>query len=247
MAIVTGGGHPQGIGYAIATAFASEGATVVVADLAEIESMKQVEGVSCDVTDPEMVDAVVKKVAAAHGHLDILVNSAGVGVGSGDFMELVDSDWELSFSVNVRGIANMCRAVIPFMRKQKGSSIINIASLAGLGAIENMPACYTASKFAVIGLTKQIALQFAKEGIRCNAICPGSVITQMHEQSLRLLAEECGVSIEEAQSIEESRVPLGRSASPQEIAHAAVYLSSDLSSYTTGTAITVAGGMAPGL
>jgi len=246
VAIVTGAAHPQGIGCAIARALAEEGATVVITDLAGAEGLKEAGGLACDITDPIQVDATVKKVVADHGRLDILVNNAGVGVGSGDFLELTGQDWDLSLDVNVKGMAYMCQAAIPHMR-ENGGSIINVASLAGLGAMEAIPACYTASKFAAVGLTKALSLQFAGDGIRVNAICPGSVITQMHEQSLALVAEEHGVSLEEAQAIEDSHIPIGRSAMPAEIASAAVFLASEQASYTTGTTLAVAGGMAPGL
>ena len=122
-----------------------------------------------------------------------------------------------------------------------------IASLAGLGAIADIPACYTASKFAAVGLTKALSLQFAEHGIRVNAICPGSVVTQMHEVTLQNLADEHGISPEEAQAMEESNIPLGRSASPEEIAASAVFLASDQAKYLTGVALPVAGGMMPGL
>jgi NAD(P)-dependent dehydrogenase (short-subunit alcohol dehydrogenase family) len=131
--------------------------------------------------------------------------------------------------------------------QHRGGSIINVASLAGIGAMNSIPACYTASKFATVGLTKQIAAQFAKDQIRCNALCPGSVVTQMHASVLATLAEEHNISLEEAQALENSVIPLGRSAQPKEVADAAVYLASDLSAYVTGTTLPVAGGMSPGL
>jgi NAD(P)-dependent dehydrogenase (short-subunit alcohol dehydrogenase family) len=236
----------MGIGRAIAEAFQREGAAVVITDLAGADGLQEVGGVGCDVTDSEQVQAMVRQVIEQHGQLDILVNNAGVGLGSGDFLELTDRDWELSFNVNVRGVANVCQAAIPHML-DRGGAIINVASLAGLGAMDSIPACYTASKFAAVGLSKQIAHQFAADNIRCNALCPGSVVTQMHAQSMALLAEQHGVTLEQAQAIEESQIPLGRSAQPIEIADAAVYLASDLSRYVTGTALPVAGGMAPGL
>ena len=129
----------------------------------------------------------------------------------------------------------------------EGGSIINVASLAGTGAMDAIPACYTASKFAAVGLTKQLAAQYAKNGIRVNALCPGSVVTRMHEQSMALLARQHGISPEEAQALEDARIPLGRSAQPEEIGNTAVFLASDLASYVTGVAFPVAGGMAPGL
>ena len=247
VAIVSGAAHPKGIGRAIADAFTANGATVIITDLEGSEGLVECGGIACDVTNPDQVEEVIAGVLAIHSQINILVNNAGVGRGSADFMELTDRDWDMSLAVNLRGIVNLCRAVIPHMSERGGGSIINTASLAGLGAMDAIPACYTASKFAAIGLTKQLANQYAGVGIRCNALCPGSVITQMHEQSMTLLAEEHGVTPAEAQAIEESGIPLGRSAKPEEIANAAVYLASDLASYVTGVALPVAGGMAPGL
>ena len=173
-------------------------------------------------------------------------DNAGVGIGAADFMALSDQDWDLSLAVNLRGVVNFCRAAIPAMLNE-GGSIINVASLAGTGAMDSIPACYTASKFATVGLSKQLAAQYAANGIRVNALCPGSVITQMHEQSLALLAATHGITVEEAQAMENASIPLGRSAQPEEVGQAAVFLASDLSSYVTGVALPVAGGMAPGI
>jgi len=189
---------------------------------------------------------VVETVIAKHGQLDIVVNNAGVGHGSADFLALTDTDWDVSLAVNLRGMVHVCEAVIPHMQT-RGGSIINVASLAGTGALPAIPACYTASKFAAVGLTKQLALQYAPDNIRVNALCPGSVITQMHEQTMALLAEAEGISVAEAQALEDSQIPLGHSAQPEDVGKAAVYLASDLSGYVTGTTLPVAGGMAPGL
>lgn len=246
VALVTGAAHPRGIGRAIHDALAAEGATVVACDLASAEGLADIAGLECDVTDSAQVKAVVDTLLERHGQLDIVVNNAGVGLGSADFMALTDSDWDISVAVNLRGVANVCRETIAHMQGA-GGSIINVASLAGIGALPAIPACYTASKFAAVGLTKQLALQYAADNIRVNALCPGSVITQMHEQTMALLAEAEGVSIEEAQAIEDSQIPLGRSAQPEEVGKAAVYLASDMSAYVTGTVLPVAGGMAPGL
>lgn len=246
VAIVTGAAHPKGIGRAIAVAFTQQGATVVTTDVEGAAGLEDSGGMACDVTNRDQVAALVQHVIKRHGKLDIVVNNAGVGLGDPDFLALTDRDWELSLAVNVRGVANVCQAVIPHMQTH-GGSIINVASLAGTGAMPGIPACYTASKFAAIGLTKQIAAQFAADKIRCNALCPGSVVTQMHANVLAALAEEHGISLEEAQAMEDSAIPLGRSAQPGEVADAAVYLASDLSAYVTGTTLPVAGGMSPGL
>ena len=200
VAIVSGAAHPRGIGRAIVSALSAHGATVVGTDLPGADGLAEINGVSCDVTDKAMVDAAVREVLARHGQLDILVNNAGVGLGSADFMELTDQDWDISLAVNLRGVANCCTAAIPHML-ERGGSIINVASLAGTGALDSIPACYTASKFAAVGLTKQLAIQYASNRIRVNALCPGSVITQMHQNSMALLGQTHGISPQEAQEL----------------------------------------------
>lgn len=259
VALVTGAGHPKGIGRAIALKLAEQGATVVVTDLESasadmadaVEQLKALSGdvlaVAVDVTQKEQITACVDQVLARFGKIDVLVNNAGVGVGSAELTELTDQDWELSFKVNVKGTADFSQAVIPTMLEQGGGSIINVASLLGLGALEAIPACYTATKFAVIGLTKQIAMNYAKQNIRCNAVCPGSVVTQMHATTLELIAQEHGISIEEAQALEDANIPMGYSAQPSVIGDAVAYLASPAASYMTGVALPVAGGMSPGL
>ena len=243
VALVTGGAHPKGIGYAIGATFEAAGAAVFLCDLVPEPGNSCF---ACDVTNPADASRAVTRCLEAHGSIDILVNNAGVGLGDPDLLKLTQQDWDLSLNVNLLGIANMCQAVIPHMQ-ESGGSIINVASLAGLGAIADIPACYTASKFAAVGLTKALSLQFAEHNIRVNAICPGSVITQMHEVTLQNLAEEHGISLGEAQAMEDSNIPLGRSARPDEIANSAVFLVSDQGRYLTGVALPVAGGMMPGL
>jgi len=247
VAIVSGAAHPRGIGRAIVNALADGGATVIGTDLEGAEGLGDIDGLACDVTDAAQVEALIARVMERHGQVDILVNNAGVGVGAADFMEITEGDWDLSLAVNLRGVVNFCRAVIPHMQAAGGGSIINVASLAGTGAMDSIPACYTASKFAAVGLTKQLAAQYAADGIRVNALCPGSVVTQMHQQSMALLAESHGISVGEAQALEDASIPLGRSAQPEEIGRAAVFLAGELSGYVTGVALPVAGGMAPGL
>lgn len=258
IAIVTGAGHPKGIGRAIATKLAVEGAQVVVTDLDDANGLEAVEGefsqsglsalaIACDVTKPGDVSRCVSQVLERFGRIDILVNNAGVGIGSADFLALSERDWDIALAVNVKGVAHFCQSAIPGMVQQGEGAIINIASLAGLGAIDNIPANYTASKWAVVGLSKQIAVQFASQGVRCNAICPGSIVTQMHEHTLELIAAENKISVEEAQKLEDASVPLGYSAQPAVIGDAVAYLASPAARYITGVALPVAGGMAPGL
>lgn len=258
VAIVTGAAHPQGIGRAIAQKLAQQGAQIVVVDLASAEGFDTAAAelrdygikavtFACDVSRRQEVRACIDHVKETFGRIDLLVNNAGVGRGAADFLELSDSDWDISYQVNLKGVANFCQAVLPQMLEQGQGNIINVASLAGLGAIEAIPACYTATKFAVVGLTKQLAVNYARHNIRCNAVCPGSVVTQMHAQTLQLIADENQISIEEAQQLEDASIPMGYSAQPGQIGDAVVYLASPAASYITGVSLPVAGGMMPGL
>jgi|TARA_B110000211_G_scaffold219407_1_gene265130 NAD(P)-dependent dehydrogenase (short-subunit alcohol dehydrogenase family) len=258
VAVVTGAGHPRGIGRAIAVKLAEAGAHVVATDLLGAEGLDSVVAalencgveamaLGADVTSAKQVNRAMEEVIERFGHIDILVNNAGVGVGSAEFMELTDQDWDLSMSVNLRGVVNCCQAVLPQMKKQSGGSLITIASQAGLGAVKSIPACYTASKFAVVGLSKHLALNYAKDNIRSNAICPGSIVTQMHGHTLELLAQQHGISVEHAQRLEDDGIPLGYSAQPTVIGDAVVYLASPAASYITGISLPVAGGMSLGI
>jgi 3-oxoacyl-[acyl-carrier protein] reductase len=258
VAIVTGAGKPDGIGRACVERLKDLGASVVLCELGGTEAIRQASvdypdastGVAVTHTDVTKAFDAEQAVALAEdtfGGLDILVNNAGVGVGSHDFLETPDSDWSLSMSVNLMGPVNFCKAAIPAMLKRGGGSIINISSLSGLGAIASIPACYTASKFAAIGFTKQLAIQYAPDSIRVNAICPGSVRTDMMKGAMELLAAEQGISVKEAEALEASTIPAGRAANPSEVADAVAFLAGDGSAYMTGVALPVSGGMPPGL
>ena len=259
VAIVTGASHPKGIGAAIALKLAQQGARVVLADLAaakdqldeRVAEIKEQGGSAIaalvDVTDVEQVEASVQLAQEAFGGLDILVNNAGVGLGSPRYMENSQSAWDINFAVNVFGVHNFCHAAIPPMLARGGGVIINNSSLAGLGAITGIPAPYTASKHAVIGLTKSIASEFGKDGIRCLTFCPGSIKTQMYEDVIRAHMEQQSLSREDAEAYEVSTVPLGYCCDPSEVANVVAFLASPDASYLTGVSIPVAGGMSPGL
>ena len=258
VAFVTGAGHSQGIGRACAIALVKRGAKVVISDIdgstgleSFAEQCIELGGVghalTCDVTNSANVKLAIEEAANRFGGLDIIVNSAGVGIGHPDFLQITDKEWDLTFAVNVRGTANVCKAAIPYLKKKKSGSIINIASLSGLGAINGIPACYTASKFAVIGLTKQIALQLASENIHCNAVCPGSVRTQMMVTTMEALATQENITIKEAEQLEAAAIPKGRAALPEEVASLVGFLASDEACYITGAALPVSGGMGAGL
>ncbi len=258
-ALITGAGRPRGIGQAIARAFLDEGANVVLSDLAGVTTpaseltrltafpADRVAVIEADVCKPADASRAVLTAQDQFGGLDILVNNAGVGRGSPDFMELTEEDWSASIAVNLRGTAIMCTAAMESLRQSPSACIINVASLSGLRAIPHIPACYTASKFAVVGLTKQLALQLASENIRANAICPGSVRTDMMEIAVEAIAEAEGITAAEAEALEASTIAVGRVAEPDEIAHLAVFLASDNASYITGEALVASGGMYNGL
>lgn len=259
VAIITGAGHPQGIGHAIATKLSTMGVVVVVTDLPKMEVQLNLtvfqimeKGLDAakmivDVTNQDHITTCVSKTIEKFGKIDFLVNNAGIGIGSPNFVENSEDDWDLSYNVNVKGMAKFCTAVLPEMDKQGGGVIINISSLAGLGAIIGMPAPYVASKYAVIGLTKTIALEYASKNIRALAVCPGSVKTQMYDVAMESIADAYQISIQEAQELENSTIPMGRPATPREVAEVVAFLASPESSYVTGIALPVAGGMAPGI
>jgi len=248
--LVTGAGHERGIGWAIAKELKQQGAKVIITDLqAEAFSERdQVDAAyNCDILQEKDVFEMLELIVKTHGAIDVLVNNAGVGIGSDDFLTTSNDDWRLSFDVNVFGAVNMMKAVLPILLEGGGGSIINIASLAGLGAMEGIPACYTASKFAMVGLTKQVAQQYAADNIRCNAICPGSIVTQMHAKTMAIIAEQNNCSLEEAQAIENEAIPIGHSADPVVVGSVVAFLASDAASYMTGVTLPVAGGMSQGL
>lgn len=258
VAIVTGAGKPDGIGRACVEKLKEGGAKVVLCELGGTEAIRQASanykdpssGVAvtpADVTKPHDAEQIVKLAQKIFGGVDILVNNAGVGVGSHDFLETSESDWALSISVNLMGPVNLCKAAIPAMLKRGGGSIINIASLSGVGAIPAIPTSYTASKFAAVGFTKQLALQYAGDNIRVNAVCPGSVRTDMMKGAMDLIAAQESISVEEAEALEAASIPAGRAAYPMEIADVVAFLAGPGGAYITGVAMPVSGGMAPGL
>jgi 3-oxoacyl-[acyl-carrier protein] reductase len=259
-ALITGAGRPRGIGQAIARAFLEQGANVVLSDLAGVttavaeqarfgvdHAAGRMRYAEANVCDPSDAHGIVETAVTHVGGWDILINNAGVGRGSPDFMELTEEDWTSSIAVNLHGTATMCTAAMDRLRQSSSACIINVASLSGLRAIPHIPACYTASKFAVVGLTKQIALQLAPENIRVNAICPGSVRTDMMEVAMDAIAEAEGIDTAQAEALEASTIALGRVAEPDEIGKLAVFLASENASYITGEAMVASGGMHNGL
>jgi 2-keto-3-deoxy-L-fuconate dehydrogenase len=234
-ALVTGAA--QGIGEATARAFAAEGAEVVATDVNE-ERLKLLEGTPglttrrLDVMRSDHVAAA----AGAVGTVQVLFNCAGF-VHQGSILECEEGDWDFSMDLNVKSMYRMIHAFLPAMLEAGGGSIINMSSIAS--ALRGVPnrCAYTASKAAVLGLTKAVAADFVGRGIRCNAICPGTV----DSPSLR---ERIGAAedAEKARQAFIARQPMGRLGRPEEIAALAVYLASDESAFVSGTAVSIDGG-----
>jgi NAD(P)-dependent dehydrogenase (short-subunit alcohol dehydrogenase family) len=257
VAIVTGAGNLRGIGRAAALKLASHGADVVVTDQALTVGLKELAAeiaemgsrslaVALDVADAAQISACASMAVEKLGGIDILVNNAGTTVGARPFLDISDSDWDISYFVNLRGPAQFCRAVIPIMIERGGGAIINNASTAGLGAEAGFGA-YSASKHALVALTKTIAAEFGSQGIRCNAVCPGFVKTDMHMSVNERLALESGIDADEIASRRYLGVAMKRAGEPAEVADAIAYLASPASSYITGIALAVAGGTSVGL
>jgi NAD(P)-dependent dehydrogenase (short-subunit alcohol dehydrogenase family) len=237
VALVTGAG--SGIGRATALLLAAHGAKVVVADLDEgaaAATARQIGGdgtaVRADVTRQQDVDDLLAETIATYGRLDIAVNNAGV---SGNFARIADitaEAWERTIDVNLTGVFRCLQAEIPHLLASGGGAIVNVSSAAGQMGVPGL-AAYSASKHAVIGLTKSAALEYAREGIRINAVLPGTVHTPMLE------AFAGGPDVVEKMG---RGTPIGRLAQPEEVAQTIAWLVSDASSYVTGHALAVDGG-----
>ncbi|KQV18059.1 NAD(P)-dependent oxidoreductase [Pseudomonas sp. Root329] len=230
----------QGIGRASVLAFQEAGAQVIATDL-NIEALKDIPGIRAlqlDVTQPSAIDAICQQV----GTLDVLFNCAGY-VHSGALLDCDEQAWQRSFALNVSAMYHMIRAFLPGMLAAGGGSIVNMASVAS--SVKGVPNrfAYTASKAAVIGLTKSVATDYVRQGIRCNAICPGTVDSPSLRQRIAEQAREQGRSESEVYQAFVDRQPMGRIGTPEEIARLALYLASDASAYTTGGVHIIDGGM----
>jgi len=234
-ALLTAAG--QGIGHATALAFAAEGAKVIATDI-NPETLATLDGTAgittriLDVTDPEQIEAIFAEI----GPINCLFNCAGF-VAHGSILDGSDADWDLSFNLNVFAMHRMAKAALPGMLEQGGGSIINISSVASsIKGVVNRYA-YGTTKAAVIGMTKAIAADYVTHGIRCNAICPGTVDSPSMHQRLRDTGD-----YETAHAAFIARQPMGRIGTAEEIASMALYLASDESKFTTGQALAVDGG-----
>ena len=239
-AFVTAAG--QGIGRATALAFIKEGAHVIATDVnaAALETLRHEGGCTVEVLDVTNPDAV-KAAAAKHVGVNVLFNGAGF-VHAGSVLDCTEEDWDFAFSLNVRSQFRMIKAFMPHMLKQGKGSIINMASVAG--SIKGAPNrfVYGTTKAAVIGLTKAVAADFITTGVRCNAICPGTVESPSLRDRIAAQAEASGQTLVQVEAAFVARQPMGRVGRVEEIAALAVYLASDESSFTTGTSQVIDGG-----
>ncbi len=228
----------QGIGLATAERFVAEGARVIATDI-RIESLegKPFEVRKLDVLDTVAVNALAQEIGA----IDVLFNCAGY-VHSGSILEASEADWDFAFDLNAKAMFRTIKAFLPAMLAHGGGSIVNMASAASSAKGVPNRFVYGASKAAVIGLTKAIAADFVKQGIRCNAICPGTVDSPSLQQRIADQAKEQGLSIDDVHAAFVARQPMGRIGQPEEIAALALYLGSDDSSFTTGQIHLIDGG-----
>jgi 2-keto-3-deoxy-L-fuconate dehydrogenase len=243
IALVTAAG--QGIGRAIAEAFAREGAQLIATDIdaAKLRGLKRAKCLKLDVRSTQDVEALAKDTAREFGALDILVNCAGY-VHQGTVLDCSEKDWDLSFDLNVKSMHRTIKAFLPAMLKKKSGSIVNISS--AVSSIRGVPDryAYGATKAAVIGLTKAIAADFIKRGIRANAICPGTIESPSLAGRISDVSKESGKSLKAVRQAFVDRQPMGRLGTAEEVAWLAVFLASDEASYITGQAHLVDGGMA---
>jgi 2-keto-3-deoxy-L-fuconate dehydrogenase len=243
VALVTAAG--QGIGRAIAEAFIAEGASVIATDVDEskLAGLASAKRLKLDVRSTAAVEALAKDVAAEFGALDVLVNCAGY-VHHGSVLDCAEPDWDFSFDLNVKSMHRTIRAFLPAMLRKKSGSIVNISS--AVSSIRGVPDryAYGATKAAVIGLTKAVAADFIKQGIRANAICPGTIESPSLEGRIKDRSQASGKSLAEVEQAFVERQPLGRLGKPTEVAALAVFLAGDESSYITGQPHLVDGGMA---
>lgn len=239
VAVITGAA--RGIGKAIALKFAQEGANIAFTDLnaddnflnteKEIAALGvQAKGYTSNAADFAQAGATIEQIVKDFGKVDILVNNAGI-TRDGLLMRMTEQQWDMVINVNLKSAFNLTKAVLPYMMKQRSGSIVNMSSVVGVSGNAGQ-ANYSASKAGLIGLTKSTAKELGSRGIRCNAIAPGFIITDM-----------TGALSEDVRKDWESKIPLKRGGTPADVANVCTFLASDLAGYVTGQVIHCCGGM----
>ena len=266
--LITGAGKKSGIGFAIARAFAGEGAHIILADLCQDlegfdpyyrlsrwEELQQLAheistagvqslAIKVDVTDETSVKAMGQSVEEGFGRLDILVNNAGVAPSPNLIQAMAPLAWKKTFEVNVHGTFLVSQALIPLMvRSGPGGAILNMASKAGK-IPRAFVGAYCSAKAAVIMMSRVMALELAPQGIRVNALCPGQIETDMERWSWEFEAKALGKEVEQVKAEKIKTIPLGRVGRPEDVAEVALFLASSRSAFMTGQAINVTGGQA---
>jgi sorbitol-6-phosphate 2-dehydrogenase len=248
-AVVTGGG--SGIGAGICRAFAREGAPVAVADLnpeaaarvaAEIEAVGgRAVALHADVTDAAAVEAVAEEVERAFGPLEIWVNNAGISRVI-PFLDCTEELWDATIRVNLKGAFLGCQTAIRRMLPRGRGVVLNMSSQSGKVGASHY-AAYCASKFGLIGLTQSLALEYARQGIRVNAICPGVVFTGLWDEQIEDYARKRGLAVDQVRPYLAEKVPMGRLCTVEDVAGTAVFLASTEAAFITGQAVNVTGGL----
>ncbi len=239
VAVITGAA--RGIGKAIAIRFAQQGADIAFTDLNEDNNFRHTEqeiaalgvrakGYASNAADFAQAEATIAQVVKDFGRVDILVNNAGI-TRDGLLMRMTEQQWDMVINVNLKSAFNLTKAVIPFMMKQRSGSIVNMSSVVGVSGNAGQ-ANYSASKAGMIGLTKSTAKELGSRGIRCNAIAPGFIITDM-----------TGALPEDVRKDWESKIPLKRGGTPDDVANVCLFLASDLAGYVSGQVVHCCGGM----
>ena len=248
VAVVTGGGG--GIGRAVCNALADEGAPVAVCDArmdaarAVADEVRSRGGIAdawlFDVSNRAAVEKAVDAIEDAFGELDIWVNNAGIS-RIVPFLDCSDETWDLTLSVNLKGAFIGCQAAIRRMLPRKRGAVINMSSQSGKTGNSHY-AAYCASKFGVIGLTQSLAVEFARSGIRINAICPGVVFTSLWDGMVDDYARKRNLQPQKVRPYMESKIPMGRLCTPEDVARAVIFLASDDAAYITGQSLNLSGG-----
>nr|WP_322625349.1 SDR family oxidoreductase [uncultured Flavobacterium sp.] len=239
VAVVTGGS--MGMGLAAARAFAAAGATVVLIDIldatTQADELKasgyKAEAFLCDVADETQVKATIDKIVAKYGRLDFAFNNAGIQSPAQELADVSNETYERILDINLKGVWNFMKYELQQMRKQGSGAIVNNSSLGGLVGVPGR-AAYHASKHGILGLTKSAALEYAQQGIRINAVCPGIIVTPMVEGMLTNEAEAMDILIQQ--------LPIKRLGKAEEVADVVLWLCSNASTYVIGQAISVDGG-----
>jgi 2-keto-3-deoxy-L-fuconate dehydrogenase len=242
VALVTAAG--QGIGRAVAEKFIAEGAKLIATDLEPNKlSGLRAKLRKLDVRSADDIEALNRDIVREFGPLDILVNCAGY-VHQGTVLDCTDKDWDFSFDLNVKSMHRTIKTFLPGMLEKKSGSIVNISS--AVSSIRGVPNryAYGATKAAVIGLSKAVAADFIRQGIRCNAVCPGTIESPSLGERITAVSQETRRSLDQVREDFVARQPMGRLGTPEEVAWLVLFLASDEASYITGQAHLVDGGMA---